>query len=307
MTAAEPVHEVQDPIAALDRALRERDLILVTGKGGVGKSTVVAALARLAAARRGQALAVEVSAHPRLGSLVGTDRSVDVRNIQLDDALPHALSRMLRVPRVVAQMLNNRVLRLFVRTSPAVVETVLLDELFELVQRWSQRGVPVVVDLPATGHAMTLLDTPGAVKRMLRVGPVAAKAEQIRALLVDGGRCELVVVALPEELPVNETIELVRRTDEIGVAVGAVIVNQVPRALLHEADRDLIAHLEAHDDPDLRATFGAVVGDLEGVGEAQEQIARLREEIRVPLLEVPRYVHPDPSDRAAALERFLQE
>lgn len=295
--------------ASLDLAavVADRDLVLVTGKGGTGKSTVVAALARLAAAERGGAVAVELSVHPRLASMVGEDRSVDVVNIELDRALPRALSRLLRVPKVVGSMMSNRVLRLFVRTSPAVSETVLLDELFELVQECAERGWPVIVDLPSAGHAVKLLDTPGSVRRMLRVGPVATKAALIEELLLDPRRTQLVVVALPEELPVNETIELVRKASELGMAPPKVLVNRVPVAMLQQGDRGLIDLLRTDPDLYLSAAGDAAHGDLAGADEAREQISRLRQEITHPVLEIPISLHEDPADRAAEVERTLGE
>ncbi|MFH1808952.1 MAG: ArsA-related P-loop ATPase, partial [Pseudomonadota bacterium] len=218
-------------LRGLEDVVRSRDLILVTGKGGVGKSTVVAALAMLAARHRRGAVAVEIAARPHLDQLLQADARIELCNIDLERSLPRVLGRMLHLPAIVGVALNNRVLRLFVRTSPAVVETIYLDEIYELVQQNAKRDRPVIVDLPATGHAVTLLDTPSSVRRMLRVGPVAAKAALIEALLLNPQRCELVVVALPEELPVNETIELVQRARELGLSSRTVVVNQVPVSL----------------------------------------------------------------------------
>ncbi len=289
----------------LSGVVAERDLVLVTGKGGTGKSTVVAALARLAAAKRGGAVAVEVAVHPRLAEMVGDDRAIDVVQIDLDRALPRALSRLLRVPKVVASMMNNRVLRLFVRTSPAVVETVLLDELYELVRECSERGWPVIVDLPSAGHALSLLDTPRSVRRMLRTGPVASKAEKIEELLLDPARSQLVVVALPEELPVNETIELVRKAAELGMAEPKVLVNRVPVARVEEADRGLIDLLRTDPDLHLSAAGAAAHGDLAEVDEAREQIARLEQSITDPVLEIPISGREDAAGRAADVEEKL--
>lgn len=293
------------PLPDLGDLLAHRDLVLVTGKGGTGKSTVVAALARLAAARRGGAVVVEVSAHPQLASMVGEDRRIDVVTIELNRALPRVLSRLLQVPKIVASMMNNRVLRLFVRTSPAVVETVLLDELFELVTECAERGRPVIVDLPSAGHAVTLLDTPGAVRRMLRVGPVAAKVGRIEELLLDPERCQLVVVALPEELPVNETIELVRKAAELGMAAPKVLVNRVPVSQVEEDDRGLIDQLRTDPDIHLAAAGDAAHGDLAGADDARDQIARLRAELTDPVLEIPISELADPAARVAEVERAL--
>jgi arsenite/tail-anchored protein-transporting ATPase len=293
------------PLPDLIDMVARRDLVLVTGKGGTGKSTVVAALARMAAARRGGAVAVEVAVHPRLATMVGEGRQVDVVNIELDRALPRALSRLLKVPKIVGSMMNNRVLRLFVRTSPAVEETVLLDELFELVQECAERGWPVIVDLPSAGHAVTLLDTPRSVRQMLRVGPVATKVARIEELLLDPERCQLVVVALPEELPVNETIELVRKAAELGMAPPKVLVNRVPVSQVDDGDRGLIDLLRTDSNIHLSAAGDAAHGDLAGVDEARIQIARLRAALVDPVLEIPISAHTDPAGRTEEVERSL--
>jgi anion-transporting ArsA/GET3 family ATPase len=294
-------------LSNLEEVVRARDLILVTGKGGVGKSTVVAALTRLAARHRDGAVAVELAARPHLGQLLQPDARIELCHIDLEHALPRVLGRMLHLPAILGAALNNRVLRLFVRTSPAVVETIYLDEIHELVQHNARKNRPVIVDLPATGHAVTMLDTPRSVRRMLRVGPVAGKAAQIEALLLDHRRCELVVVALPEELPVNETIELVRRAEELGLASRTVVVNQVPVSVVAAGDRGMLDLLQQQADSALSQAASAARSELDGADEARAQIERLRSKVSGPLIEVPLQVELDPAARTAAVARSLEQ
>jgi len=289
----------------LDRAVAERDLILVTGKGGVGKSTVVGALARMAAKRRGGAVAVEISALPRLPALVNGESRVELVNIDLDSALPRVLSRLLRVPALLGAALNNRVMRQFIKTSPAVSETILLDEIYDLVQHASARHHPVIVDLPASGHAVSLLGTPRSVHRMLRVGPVANRAREIEKLLLDRQRSELVIVALPEELPVNETIELVRRATEVGLAARIVVVNQVPIATVAEEDRQLLALMHQGGDAGVAQVADVVQDELDGADQVRSQIERLRSTVPGPLVEVPLSSECEPARRTDDVARAL--
>ncbi len=263
-------------IASLQPLVDQRDLILVTGKGGTGKSTLVAALATLAGQRRGGALAVEFTAHERLGGLIPPDSRVRVVRMDLERALEPALRRLVNIPMITQAVLRNRVLQQFIRTSPAVREMVVLDELTALVEESSARGLPVIVDLPSTGHALSFLDTPRAVQRMFRIGPVARAAEKVQKLLLDDKRTEVVTITLPEELPVNETLELLRKARQMGIAARMVVVNQVPAMLLHASDRPLLEILQRESEDALARLALAGQSQLDGLDHARKQIERLR-------------------------------
>jgi len=291
--------------ASLDTLVRERDLIFVTGKGGVGKSTVTALLAELAVKHRGGAIAAECSAHPRLASMAGPARGVEVVNIDVEKALPGFLRRMARIPSIFNALLSNRVVRLFLRTAPAVSELILLDEISELVARPGSAGRPVIVDLPATGHAVTLLGTPRAARRLVRVGPVARLAERLEQLFLDRQRCELVVVALPEELPVNETIELVQRAVDVGFGCRTVVVNQVPEPPVEEDERGWLDRVRETGDSALGQVATTARDQLDSVDQARAQIERLREAVSGTIIELPRYVDPDPRRRITNLIQAL--
>ena len=285
--------------------LAHRDLVLVTGKGGTGKTTLVAALAELAALRRGRAVAVEISAHPRLRSLVDPAAHVEVVNLNLEEATVSSLGRILGLPGLVGAVAKNRVIRQFVRTSPAARETILLDELRFLVEKSTQDNVPVIVDLPATGHAVSLLDTPRTVRKMLKVGPVASAAERAERLLLDPRRCELVVVAVPEELPINETIELVQRAHEIGVASHRVVVNQVPAAPVAAHEREILEVVQRHGEGALGRFAKTAHGDSQGADQARALIERLKRSVRVQTVEVAQCALADPRACVEAMKAVL--
>jgi hypothetical protein len=202
--------------------LDERQLVLVTGKGGTGKSTLTAALAALAAQRRPGAVAVELSANPRMPSMLPPQSRVRAVNLELENCIVPALGRLTGLSALAGAAARNKALKAFIQTSPAMREMFLLDELRAVVEKSSAERMPVVVDMPATGHALSLIETPGAVNRMLRVGPFAQVAKKVQELLLDQARTELVAVAIPEELPINETIELVRKVRDLGVRCRTV-------------------------------------------------------------------------------------
>ena len=274
-------------VASLEPLVDQRDVILVTGKGGTGKSTLVAALAALAVKRRGAAVAVEFSAYRRLPDLIAADSGVKVVKIDLDTAVEPALRRLVSIPVVAQAVLRNRVVRQFIRTSPAMREMIVLDELRVLVDESTARHVPVIVDLPATGHALSFLDTPRAVQRMFRIGPIAHAAERVQRLLLDGKRCEMVTITLPEELPVNETLELLRKARQMGIAARMVVVNQVPAMLLHASDRPLLEILQRESEEALARLALAAQGQLDGLDHARKQIERLRSLESVNVVEFP--------------------
>lgn len=292
-----------DAIRAL---VDERALVLVTGKGGTGKSTLVAALATLAARRRGSAVAVELSAHPRLPALLPPGGAITTATIDAEASMAPALGRLLGLPAVAGAILDNRVLRLFMRTSPAIREMIVLDELAHVVERASARRAPVFVDLHATGHALSLVATPQGVREMLRVGPLAGVASRVHALLSDPRRCELLAVTLPEELPVNETIELLERIGKVPVASRAVVVNQMPEPPVDPADRPLLDTISASDDGALRRLAVAARAELESLELARAHVARLRDAVTPrTVVELPRLAAPSPRHCVAALAEVL--
>jgi anion-transporting ArsA/GET3 family ATPase len=291
--------------AAIRALVDERDLVLVTGKGGTGKSTLVAALASLAAKRRGRAVALELSAHPTLAELVPRDGGVRTTHLDLDNALAPSLGRLLGLPVLAGAVLANPLLKLFIRTSPSIREMVVLDQLAHLVDEAAAERVPVVVGLHATGHALSLLGTPRAVREMLRVGPLARIAARVEALLTDARRCELLAVSLPEELPVNETIELLQRAAEIRVASRVVLVNQMPEAPVDPADAHLLDEIRRKHTGVLARIALAARGELDALALARRHVDRLRASVDAEVLTLPRLPASSPSQCVARLVEVL--
>ncbi len=292
----------------VESLLRTRDVILVSGKGGTGKSTLVAALSELAMRLRGGALAVELAAEPRLHSLARSGSSLQLHNIDPEKAIGPALSRLMGLPAAAGAVLGNRAVRVFIRASPAIKEMVALDELSFLVERSARVRQPVIVDLPATGHALSLLETPSSVQKMLRVGPLANVARRVDALLTNGARCELIAVTLPEELPINEAGQLFSRCAELGVACSTVVVNQVPSIPIDEADRSLLEALECESDSMARFARAARIACDASDG-ARRQLRRLRELIgeRASLIELPIALSHDPRKCVEVITKGLSQ
>ncbi|OGQ24935.1 MAG: hypothetical protein A2138_12135, partial [Deltaproteobacteria bacterium RBG_16_71_12] len=239
---------------------------MVTGKGGVGKSIVSAALALRARELGLRPLLFELDAPPRTSLLPdGKPAGDDVEelapgilgiNQRSEDAIrDYAISTL--PSRTVAELLfENRVSKLFLRASPSVSEMALIGRVAILAEKHGADG-PVIVDLHATGHALSLVQAPAGIMQVLRGGVLHERAKRIEEILSDPLRTAFITVALPEELPVSELLELRARLRELGAPLGPVVLNGVidePAPRIADA---VVAHLEngplKHAAHDLRA------------------------------------------------------
>ncbi|MBI1948266.1 MAG: hypothetical protein HYS27_21435 [Deltaproteobacteria bacterium] len=252
--------------AQLDEILVSRQIVMVTGKGGVGKSIVSAALALRARELGLRPLLFELDAPPRTSLLPdGKPAGDDVEelapgilgiNQRSEDAIrDYAISTL--PSRTVAELLfENRVSKLFLRASPSVSEMALVGRVAILAEKHGADG-PVIVDLHATGHALSLVQAPAGIMKVLRGGVLHERARRIEEILSDPQRTAFITVALPEELPVTELLELRARLRELRAPLGPVVLNGViddPAPLVAD---EVVAHLETgalkHAAHDLRA------------------------------------------------------
>jgi arsenite/tail-anchored protein-transporting ATPase len=200
-------------------------LVIVAGKGGVGKTTVSAVLARAAADRGRRVLLVELAGTPALAGLAD---HVEVRSISAADALEEYLHE--HGFRMIAKRLaTTGVIDVVGTAAPGIDDLVVLGKLKQLDRsgEWDM----IVVDGPAAGHAVTFLTSAAGLRDAVRSGPVRAQAEEVLAMLGDTARCQVVLVTVPETTPVNELLETtdVLRS-RVDVRLGPVVVNQVDDA-----------------------------------------------------------------------------
>ena len=203
-------------------ALLSTRLIFVTGKGGVGKSTACAALAMALAKRQRRTLIVETDTYSAMadlfneelasGKIVKRDDHLWMQNLLAQDALSHIIQQFVPSERVARTVIQNKVAQIFFKAAPSVNEFSLLNQVYSYLQE-ERAGRPtydhIVVDLPASGHAVTFLNVPMTLHGMMRgLGRFAAKTLEVGQLIRDPSRCAIVAVCLPEEMPVNETLEL---------------------------------------------------------------------------------------------------
>jgi anion-transporting ArsA/GET3 family ATPase len=269
--------------------LLDKRLVFVTGKGGTGKTTVAAALG-LAAARAGKrTIVVEVSSQERMSRAFRSE-GVGYEETELSDGLwamsvdpKQALDEYLgdQVGRRLSGLLfNNRIFEYFAAAAPGVPELATIGKVWDLahLERGNRKQAPydlVIVDAPASGHGLAMLRTPRTFGEIARVGPVRRRADVIHEFITDGAKTGVVAVALPQEMPVNETIEFREKLDdEMGMDTDVVVMNALLPERFSTAD---IERIDAADDaPVSDEAWAALHAARSEHSRARSQRAQLR-------------------------------
>jgi anion-transporting ArsA/GET3 family ATPase len=275
-------------------ALLDKRLVLVTGKGGVGKTTVSAALG-LAAARRGKRVVLcEVGGRERVSQLVPELTTVSV---DPEEAKREWLRYQLKSRTLAGVLGGSSLFQYLTAAAPGLTELVTIGKVWDLAQLEPRAGGPAfdlaIVDAPATGHGLAMLRAPGTYANIARVGPVGRHAERIDSFLRDSGQTGLLAVALPEEMPVNETIEFERALRrELDMAIDAIVVNAVHPARFRAPDVERIRGASA-DTPVTQAALSAAVSEHRRAGAEHSQVRRLRRAATAPVATLPRIFEPE--------------
>jgi len=220
--------------------LADKRLILCVGKGGVGRSTVAAAIAGQLARAGKKVLLFEMNANDRFGNYfdkptVGTDIVQLAPNLSAVNATPAtALAEygmmVLRWKSVYEMIFENRVTKAFIRAVPGMDDYAILGKVwFHTTEtKWGKPVYDVVVfDMPASGHSYSMLRVPWVIVDTVPEGPLTRDAATVKQLLADPVRTAAVLVTLAEEMPVNEAIELEAKLSALGIVPQTVIANQI--------------------------------------------------------------------------------
>src|SRR5947209_7281790 len=277
--------------------LLDKRLLFVTGKGGVGKTTVATALG-LAAARRGlRTIVCEVSQQERMPQVfrregVGyseTELAPNLFGMSVDPqlALEEYLIDQTGSARLGSLLAGNRIFEYFVAAAPGVRELATIGKLWELAQptRRNPQASPydlVIVDAPATGHGLGLLKTPKTYRDVARVGPIRRQAGHIRDFLGDPDRTAVVAVAIAQDGPVTETLELAAELgNELDMPVQATIANQLlPERFTGEEAKQIAAIAERNGSVRAAGALQAALSEHRRARSQQTQLRRLRRELR---------------------------
>ena len=268
--------------------LLDKRLVFVTGKGGVGKTTVAGALG-IAAARRGRRTIVcEVAQQHRLADTFGV-KADRYEEVQLDENLwmlsihpEQAMREYLQDQvgsRLYRLMFESRIFQYLAAATPGMRELLTIGKVWDLTQDVRRTGHVtydlVILDAPASGHGLGMLKTPRTFRDVARVGPISRQAGRIDEFLTDGETSGVVTVATAEEMPVNETLEFVGRLrDEMGMAPDAVVVNGL---YPHRFTAAEVKRIEALNGS--HPALAAALSEHRRVQHQRHQLRRLRRDV----------------------------
>jgi len=238
--------------------LLHKKLQFFTGKGGVGKSTVVAAVAMLAAKNGLRTLIVEIdtaSAMKRIFQVpfvgfVAMEVIDDIWVINIDpqEALAEYIEQNIKIKRIAKKISENQILQYFFKAAPAVNEFVAINKIWNLFNQKSN-GIQtydlILVDLPATGHAISFLNLPGSISEIIGTGLIRKLIGKYEDMLSDPDSTALNFVTLAEQMPVTETIELFNEAKKrLNVSLGWLFINSTQADIFDKSETELMDQLE---------------------------------------------------------------
>ena len=289
--------------------LFKRRVVIVSGKGGVGKSTITAALAVLAARQGKRVLVVELAGQNAMAALLGgpvagyqeVERRPNLFTLSVtpEESMEEYLIRELHSRRLYQLIFKNQFTGPFIAAVPGLDDLMSIGKVMDLERAVDRRKRPVwdliLVDAPATGQGLNLLRVSRAMMDMTRVGPFYQNTKLIHDMLIDPARTALNLVTLPEEMPVNETIEMYRLVSrELQIPMGYLIVNNLRPQLFNPTERAALpAVLARGAAPGSR--FPHIIGSvLRTAAEINRRamlerayVTRLTTEVTLPLIELP--------------------
>jgi anion-transporting ArsA/GET3 family ATPase len=283
--------------------LLDKRLVFVTGKGGVGKSTISIALGLAAAARGKRTIVCEVGGQ-ETASRVFRRAEIGFHEVEVaenlwsisidpDQSLREYLLQQLKVRAMRDMLVRSRAFNYLAAATPGLRELVTIGKIWELAQ--TNRRVKkadaydlVIVDAPATGHGIGFLQTPRTFAGIARVGPIHSQAREIDRYITDHATTGVAIVSLPEEMPVNETSSLEESlTGEIGMEVDRVYMNALyPERFSSREASELEDVLERAGGP-ARAAVRAALSEHRRSRSQREQLQRLKEAVTSPVKTLP--------------------
>jgi anion-transporting ArsA/GET3 family ATPase len=289
--------------------LLDKRLVFVTGKGGVGKSTVAISLGLAAAAQGKRAIVCEVSSQEHTSRTfkraevgfheVELDQNLWAISIDPDESMREYVLLQLKVRAMRDMLFRSRIFTYLTAATPGLKELVTIGKLWELAQldrkvKKARKYDLVVVDAPATGHGIGFLQTPRTYAGIARVGPIHSQAQALDGFITDHDRTGVAIVCLPEEMPVNESAKLERELrEEIGIAVDRVYMNAVyPERFSRDEAERIEATLERSEGA-ARGALRAALSEHRRARAQRAQLRRLRSSTETPVKTLPFIFEPE--------------
>jgi anion-transporting ArsA/GET3 family ATPase len=287
----------------------EKRLLFVTGKGGVGKSTVAASLGLAAAARGKRTIVCEIGSQEHTSRLFNRAQ-VGFHEVQLEDNLwtisidPDESMReyvllQLKVRAMRDLLFRSRVFTYLTAATPGLKELVTIGKIWELAQldrkvRKGRKYDLVIVDAPATGHGIGFLQTPRTFASIARVGPIHAQAQELDRFITDHASTGVAIVSLPEEMPVNETATLEQELrEEIGISVDRVYMNALYPERFSNGEAERLEGERPQATGAVREALRAAVSEHRRARSQRAQLARLRRQVSTPVKTLPFIFQPE--------------
>ena len=281
---------------------------------------MAAALGVLAARGGKRTVVCEVAEQERLAALFGIagvgheERElapgVHGVSVQPERAKQEWLRYQLKSEKLAGVLGGSRLFQYLTAAAPGLSELVTIGKVWDLAQLERRTDGSVfdlaIVDAPPTGHGLAMLRAPGTYASVARVGPISRQARIIDTFLRDRESTAVLVVALPEEMPVNETIEFERRlTDELSMRVDRVVVNGVYPQRFTGDDARRLRSLDGRGSPAASAALRAALAEHERARGQRSQLRRLRRQVAAPVATLPYLFEPQLG--RAEVERLANE
>jgi anion-transporting ArsA/GET3 family ATPase len=290
-------------------------LVIVTGKGGVGKTTVSVALGMRAAAEGRRTIVCEVAAQENASRMfehttvgfheVELEENLWAISIDPDESMREYVLLQLKVRAMRDMLFRSRIFNYLAAATPGLKELVTIGKIWELAQldrkvKSGRKYDTVIVDAPATGHGVGFLQTPRTFANIARVGPIHSQAKQLDDFITDHAQTGVAIVALPEEMPVNESAALERDlVDEVGVAVDRVYLNGLYPERFSKEEAEKLEGLATGGEGAAKAAARAALSEFGRARSQRAQLARLRRRAEAPVKTLPFLFEPDLGPEAA--------
>jgi anion-transporting ArsA/GET3 family ATPase len=298
--------------------LLDKRLVIVTGKGGVGKTTVAVALGLRAASEGKRTIVCEVASQENASRIfehtavgfheVEMEENLLSISIDPDESMREYVLLQLKVRAMRDMLFRSRIFNYLAAATPGLKELVTIGKIWELAQldrkvKQGRKYDLVIVDAPATGHGVGFLQTPRTFASIARVGPIHSQAQTLDRFITDHENTGTAIVALPEEMPVNETVALERDLrDEVGVAVDRVYLNGLYPERFKKSEAEVLAEGAANGNGGNGATKAAARAALSEFNRARSQrsqLNRLKRGVEAPVKTLPFLFEPELDVEAA--------